>query len=408
MKKMIRAKSKELRGYFKKIILLLFLPFLLYSQENNSSFTNSIGIKFVYIPKGEFILGSKNPSLPTDEKPTKRVKIKPFYIATTEVTQKQWKRVMNYNPSFFKADNNPVENITFEEAKKFVYQLNKLEKRNNYALPTEIEWEYVAKEKIDNLDRVAWYYNNSENRTHKVATKKANRFGIYDMLGNVWEWCNSAYTSSYKKGEKKEKNFVLRGGAFNTLSFSTRPSFRMKNNPSIKRFDNGFRLIYIPHKLRCGIDYQLKFGDTLGEIAKKAYGNNSRWDILYYFNINKLLGKKELPIGKKIYIPCLNEYDLKAFKPFKEKREGGLKFLAEYDFPPFVAPKSTFGGMALHITKEVLKELKMPYSIHWVDFIDILPTNKFGGFWLYNGNWTIMTSYISYAKGRCPNLIEKL
>ncbi|MDQ7084747.1 MAG: SUMF1/EgtB/PvdO family nonheme iron enzyme, partial [Sulfurovum sp.] len=173
-------------------------------MDRLDNFTNTIGMKFVTIAQGDFLMGSKDTGLPLDEQPQTKQQVDTFYMLTTEVTQRHWMQVMKANPSIFNtqklkhhSDLNPVDNISFSDAQRFVDTLNSLEGRHNYRLPTEIEWEYASGDKEDNLSQSAWYKGNSPHHTSPVSLKKPNKWGLYDMLGNVWEWCNSPYTKEY-------------------------------------------------------------------------------------------------------------------------------------------------------------------------------------------------------------------
>ncbi len=166
---------------------------------DQKTFTNSIGMEFVQIPAGEFDMGSSQNEAgrDEDESPVHRVKIaNAFYMGKYEVTQKQWHDIMGTDPSYFKGDNLPVEQVSLNDVQEFIRKLNEKEGMNKYRLPSEAEWEYVARagtttrysfgDDESKLGEYAWYNANS-GRTHEVGQKKPNPWGLYDMHGNVWE-----------------------------------------------------------------------------------------------------------------------------------------------------------------------------------------------------------------------------
>jgi len=199
-----------------------------YPQE----LTNSLGMKMALIPAGEFLMGS-----PADEKerdpkevPQRKVEIpQPFYMGITEVTQGQWKAIMDVNPSFFKgSDDLPVDTVTWDANQEFLKKLSEKEGKI-YRLPTSAEWEYACRagtatayyfgEDKTKLGEYAWYGANSDGKTHPVGHKKPNAWGLYDMCGNVWEWCQDIYREE-KVGtaENHGKKHVLRGGSWHLWS----------------------------------------------------------------------------------------------------------------------------------------------------------------------------------------------
>jgi formylglycine-generating enzyme required for sulfatase activity len=154
----------------------------------------SIQIEFVYIPPGEFIMGSTRGG--ADQKPAHKVTIgQGFWMGKTEVTQAQWESVIGTNPSYFKdCPQCPVEMVSWDDVQSFISRLNAQNDGFKYRLPSEAEWEYATRtgtqdDYIDNLNLMAVYRSNSDSKTHPVATKQPNNYGLYDMYGNVWEWC---------------------------------------------------------------------------------------------------------------------------------------------------------------------------------------------------------------------------
>ena len=217
-------------------------------------------IEMVYVEGGAFYMGS-NYRILDNEKPLHQVILdNSYYIGKYEVTQAQWREIMGNNPSYFKGDNLPVEMVSWEDVQEFIRRLNKKTGRT-YRLPTEAEWEYAARggnksqgyafSGSNNLDDVGWYIGNHNGGTRPVGEKQANELGIYDMSGNVWEWCNDWYGSDYYSssplnnptGPSSGSYRVNRSGAWNYLSGSCNLVFRGYGNPSDRGNNLGFRLI---------------------------------------------------------------------------------------------------------------------------------------------------------------------
>lgn len=179
-----------------------------------------------------------------------------FYIGKYEVTQKQWSDIMNNNPSYFNNNSDfPVEQVTWDDGKEFISRLNKRSDKT-FRVPTEAEWEYAARGGGDfiysgsnKIDDVAWYYENSEGRTHKVGTKVPNGFGIHDMSGNVWEWVEDIYNSEAYSSHQlnnpiyngKGTDRALRGSSWRRSSRqSLRLADRLNHGPSFSYKILGF------------------------------------------------------------------------------------------------------------------------------------------------------------------------
>ena len=176
-----------------------------------------------------------------NEKPTHQVTLSSYYIGETEVTQALWNAVMGYNPSKFKGDNLPVENVSWDDCQEFIRKLNAATGRR-FRLPTEAEWEFAARggnqsrrtqySGSSNIDDVAWYWDNSNYSNHPVKTKRPNELSLYDMSGNVWEWCQDWYGSytSYSQtnptGPNSGSYRVIRGGCWGFGAWCCRTSNR--------------------------------------------------------------------------------------------------------------------------------------------------------------------------------------
>jgi len=239
--------------------------------------TNSLGMTFVRIEPGTFMMGSPEDELGrnSDETQHQVTLTQIYYMQTTEVTQGQWKSVMgsNRNPSYFSdcGDDCPVEYISWNDSQEFIIEMNQ-RGEGTYALPTEAQWECAARagsttafangditetgcdyEPEPNLDAMGWYCYNSNSETHPVAQKQANAWGVYDMHGNVWEWCQDWYDFGYSsdtvtdpEGPSSGSNRVRRGGSWSNGPRYCRSAFRDCNSPDIRYNRIGFRLVLSP------------------------------------------------------------------------------------------------------------------------------------------------------------------
>ncbi|MEH2791435.1 formylglycine-generating enzyme family protein [Segatella copri] len=222
---------------------------------------NGITIDMVKVEAGTFMMGAtsemQNPW--DDEKPVREVILtNDYYIGKYEVTQSLWQAVMGTNPSYFKGDNLPVEQVSWDNCLEFISKLNSLTGRK-FRLPTEAEWEYAARggkksrgylySGSFNISDVAWYNGNSGNKIHPIGMKQANELGVYDMSGNVNEWCQDwygSYVSSSQTnplGANSGSFRVCRGGSWYFGTVNCRSSFRSRGNPDTRSRYLGFRLV---------------------------------------------------------------------------------------------------------------------------------------------------------------------
>ena len=233
------------------------------SEDSNQTFTvNGVSFNMIAVEGGTFTMGATAEQASdaySDEKPTHQVTLSSYYIGKTEVTQELWQAVMGSNPSGFSGANLPVEKVSWEDCQIFIAILNELTGKY-FRLPTEAEWEYAARggsksqgykySGSNTVDDVAWYPSNSSSKTHPVATKAPNELGIYDMSGNVLEWCSDWYSSSYYSsssqynptGPASGSRRVYRGGSWGSSARLCRVSYRDYNGPSYRFYNLGLRL----------------------------------------------------------------------------------------------------------------------------------------------------------------------
>lgn len=232
-----------------------------FSSDRRTYTVNGVTFEMIPVEGGTFTMGAtseQGSDYDNDEKPTHQVTLSDFSIGKTEVTQALWEAVMGSNPSRFEGDNLPVEKVSWDDCQEFIRKLNTLT-GGNFRLPTEAEWEYAARggnkskgykySGSNNVGQVAWYRDNSNNQTHPVATKSPNELGIYDMSGNVYEWCQDWYGSyssgaqTNPKGPSTGTHRVGRGGSWINSARYTRVSIRFHYTPSITLGNLGLRLV---------------------------------------------------------------------------------------------------------------------------------------------------------------------
>jgi len=248
--------------------------------ELNATETIDLGdgvkLELVLIHAGSFQMGSDHNDY--DESPVHRVTLtRPYYLGKYEITQEQWEKVLGENPSQFKGPNLPVENVSWEDCQRFIAALRKKTGRN-FALPTEAQWEYACRagttttfsfgDDESKLDEYAWFASNSELKTHPVGQKKPNPWGLYDMHGNVFEWCADWYSESYTSGDVTDPTGAtsgdrrtIRGGAWLYVSDNLRSSDRGFSPPEYRVNEYG---------LRCA----MLLGETSGSATETESGGN--------------------------------------------------------------------------------------------------------------------------------------
>lgn len=279
------------------ISILLFIALITFStyvfSEQAKIITNKFGIEFVLIPAGSFQMGTtdqdrqialtemKLQSLKKhdmdnyqDEQVRHRVTISnAFLLGRVEVTQQQWLKIMQNRPGpeeyWQRSDwkKLPVVSISWNMAQRFVVEMSKMDAEYDYRLPTEAEWEYAARAgseglramSLGELKNHAWYFDNSGDEPHPVATLPENAFGLYDMLGNAWEWVADWYSPDiYADGTDRidpagpatGQTRIRRGGSYHCPAVETRPGFREANTPETRYTVTGFRVVATPASLQ--------------------------------------------------------------------------------------------------------------------------------------------------------------
>ena len=234
---------------------------------------DGVQFKMVRVEGGTFVMGAmeQDDEADNDEKPQHKVTLDDYYIGETQVTQALWQAVMGTTIQTQAqkgswstdlrgvGDNNPMYYISWDDCQEFIEKLNQMTGRT-FALPTEAQWEFAARggnlskgykyAGSNVLNEVAWFSDNSNSQTHQVAQKKANELGLYDMSGNVWEWCNDWYDSNYyqsspernPQGPTSGGGRVLRGGSWYIVARYCRVSYRDCYNPDCRLYGRGMRL----------------------------------------------------------------------------------------------------------------------------------------------------------------------
>ena len=220
------------------------------------------GMRFVFIPGSTFLMGDTFNEGVEDEKPVHEVSVSDFYMAACPVTQAQWNCLMDENPSNFVGDDHPVEQVTLIDVQAFIDKLNAASEGGmHFDLASEAQWEYAArsggKDELvaggQDLEAVAWFEDNSSGGTAPVGSKAPNGLGLYDMSGNVWEWCRDIYhPEAYRRHAKKDPvctqggtDRVIRGGSWHLDAWSARCSRRFRFDPDLFGPALGFRVVMV-------------------------------------------------------------------------------------------------------------------------------------------------------------------
>ena len=231
------------------------------SQPQLTFTVNGVTFEMIPVEGGTFTMGAtaeQGSDAYDSEKPTHQVTLSSYAIGKHKVTQALWQAVMGSNPSNYKGDNRPVEQVSWDDCQEFISKLNSITGKS-FRLPTEAEWEFAARggkkskgykySGSNDVDEVAWYGDNSGRQTHPVGTKRPNELGIYDMSGNVWEWCAdwlggySSSPSTDPTGPSSGSFRVCRGGGWDYDAGSCRVSYRYGYYPDGRDYCLGLRLV---------------------------------------------------------------------------------------------------------------------------------------------------------------------
>ncbi|MDT8388089.1 MAG: formylglycine-generating enzyme family protein [Thiogranum sp.] len=276
--------NQNIGRFTDRAALLLLAPLILNASlvvAESDVYRNPVGMEFLEIPAGSFIMGTpdldeaiaENPDgqidTVRDEHPPHTVTFAtPFYLGATEVTQGQWLEIMDTRPGpeAYWSDSDwqrlPVVSVSWHDAQRFIQRLQVRDPKTRYRLPTEAEWEYAARAgtqglrpmTVQALPEQAWYIRNSGDVPHPVAGRAASSWGLYDMLGNVWEWTQDRYAPDYyaraadtdPQGPATGDKRVRRGGSYHCPLHMVRPGYRSADDPDAAYSVIGFRLVAVP------------------------------------------------------------------------------------------------------------------------------------------------------------------
>ena len=229
-------------------------------QEKKVVTVNGVSFNMVKVTGGTFQMGAtfeQKSGVDSMKYLVHSVTLSDYYIGETEVTQELWQAVMGNNPSHFKGDKLPVDSVNWEDCQTFIQKLNE-QTGMSFRLPTEAEWEFAARggnlskgyrySGSNNIDHIAWYNNNSSYKTHEVGTRVPNEQGVYDMSGNVWEWCQdwlgefSSSSQANPSGPSSGSERVLRGGCWYSDVWDCSVFYRDSSYPTYRNYSYGLRL----------------------------------------------------------------------------------------------------------------------------------------------------------------------
>ena len=257
---------------------------------------NGVSFNMMCVEGGTFMMGAAedDPDARADEKPQHQVTVSDFMIAQTEVTQELWTAVMGNNPSHFSGNNLPVDAASWNDCQAFIAKLNELTSLH-FRLPTEAEWEFAARggnhsrgykyAGSDNIDEVAWYDGNSSNTPHEVGTKLPNELGLFDMSGNVWEFCQDWYSNTYYTAEAQTNptgptsgtHRVDRGGSWFRSATHCRIPYRDSSRPTVNDYRLGLRLVLDKHEY-VDLGLSVMWATTnVGAESAEEYGDYFAW-----------------------------------------------------------------------------------------------------------------------------------
>ncbi len=268
-----KPSSGYLRWFVISLVIIVLAVFgYMFFKSDEKPKNDKIDIDMVFVQGGTFVMGCTSEQGKKDcykhENPAHTVVVNDFHIGKYEVTQRQWEQIMNSNPSNFKGDNLPVENVSWNDVQEFISKLNSITGKT-YRLPTEAEWEYAARCGINsmykyagsnNIDEVAWYVINSGGKPQPVGSKKPNEWEIYDMNGNVWEWVSDWFGNYDTKAQTNPigpalgPGRVRRGCGWSSEAKDCRISSRNADTPDLRRPGLGFRLAFSPVAQQTGTE----------------------------------------------------------------------------------------------------------------------------------------------------------